>query len=304
MNVVAYSASGMSSSTWHDGLVEAFPIPNSDSDSINSDQEEDASTDSDEGEDSHRPNDLNITKRRASRRCLLFTLPAELRNRVYKFVLFSASNATTSSFSITAAGPKQKKMTKYQLSRQLHRRRQQPNDCLQNLPTSLFLTSSQIHAEASYIFYSQQPVHLFPLQKFPPHPPTLTSLPPHYRKHVKNLQLILGPSWTSPPPSWAVTKTLARVLSASSVPLLTRLHVIVEIDPSHPQFRGFRVHPDFYTNFAGELLKDVLAAMHKCVSQVHISHYCSVQPDGPLITKLIEVVKSMDRKVILSASAA
>lgn len=63
------------------------------------------------------------------------------------------------------------------------------------------------------------------------------------------------------------------------------LKAFVEVDPSHPVFAQFRVSHGFYTEFAGNLLRDVLGAMPQ-VDFVHLDGNPSVQTDGPLVSRL------------------
>jgi hypothetical protein len=186
-----------------------------------------------------------------------FKLPSELRNRIYALVLFTSTpynNKTPTS-------------------------------------TSILLASRRLHTEASYILYSSTTFRIFPLQDFNPLP-TVRDLPTHYRKLVTTIELVLGPSWTAPPKSWKVNKSMARVLgSMGSVQVL---QLFVEIDPSNPVFAKFRVSDGFYTEFCGGLLRDVLKAMPR-LKIVQISGRPSVQMDGPLVSRLRREVEAQRR---------
>lgn len=70
----------------------------------------------------------------------------------------------------------------------------------------------------------------------------------------------------------------------------------MEIDPSHPVFARFRVSHGFYTEFAGNLLRDVLVAMPQ-VESVQLDGNPSVQMDGPLVLRLRREVEGQGRVV-------
>jgi len=80
-----------------------------------------------------------------------------------------------------------------------------------------------------------------------------------------------------------VNKPLACVLSGLAA--LTALSIFVEIDPSHPVFAKFGVSHDFYTDFSGDLLRDLLDAMPQ-LKTVQIEARPSVRMDSPLVTRL------------------
>jgi hypothetical protein len=190
-----------------------------------------------------------------------FRLPSELRNRIYALVLFTST----------------------------------PHSNIYNPCTSLLLASSRLHTEASYLLYSSTTFRIFPLQDFKPLP-TVRDLPPYYRRLVTTIELVLGPSWTSPPKSWKVNKSMVRVLG--SMASVQTLMVFVEVDPSHPVFAEFRISHGFYTEFCGGLLRDVLKAMPG-LKVVQISGRPSVQMDGPLVSRLQREVEAQGRMLKL-----
>ena len=184
-----------------------------------------------------------------------FKLPSELRNRIYALALFTS--------------------TPYS----------------ENPSTSLLVASRRLHTEVSYVLYSATTFRVFPLQDFNPLP-TVRDLPYNYRKLLTSIELVLGPSWTAPPKSWKVNKSMARALgSMGSVQILK---VFVEIDPSHPVFSKFRISHDFYTEFCGVLLRDILKAMPK-LEAVEIAGRPSVNTDGPLVSRLQREVEQQGR---------
>lgn len=72
------------------------------------------------------------------------------------------------------------------------------------------------------------------------------------------------------------------------------LKVFVEVDPSHDVFAKFRISHEFYTDFCGGLLKDVLKAMPR-LEVVQMSGRPSVQMDGPLVSRLHQEVEAEGR---------
>jgi hypothetical protein len=242
-------------SAWHDGLVEAFPVPRA--------------------KPSKLPPKPKIIEEALQALTIsqphhslpspfpFLSLPAEIRNRIYSLILA--------------------------------RDHPKPLILLPNhrAPTSLFLTSSQIHREASYLFYTSQTFRLFPIQEFKPLP-TVAEVPLRYRSLITKVELILGPGWTAPPKSWKVTPRMAKILKQSRQ--ASWLRVFVEVDPSHPIFASFRVSHGFYTEFAGKLLRDVLVAMPQ-VQCVQLDGNPSVRMEGPLVSRLRAEIEALGRVV-------
>ena len=77
------------------------------------------------------------------------------------------------------------------------------------------------------------------------------------------------------------------------------LKVFVEIDPTHPIFHGFRNGKNFYTNFAGALLRQVISSLPS-LQEVQFDKYPSVSYEGQLMTRLIEEA-AMGKKRITMA---
>jgi hypothetical protein len=68
----------------------------------------------------------------------------------------------------------------------------------------------------------------------------------------------------------------------------------VEIDPSHENFAKFQASHEFYTDFCGGLLKNVLKAMPR-LEVVQISGRPSVQMVGPLASRLQREVEAQGK---------
>jgi hypothetical protein len=181
-------------------------------------------------------------------------LPSELRNRIYYLVLFSKPE---------------------------YRRK---NGKRRSTRMSILLSNKRIHAEATYVLYTRHSFRIFTLQDFNPKP-SISDLPPQYQKLVTNLELTLGSSWTKPPKDWRVSPRLARCLGG--LDSVQTLRIFIELDPSHPVFARYRISLNFYTDFCGELMSDILAAMPQ-LKFIELDGNPSVQKNGPLVTRLYD----------------
>ena len=237
--------------SWKDGLVNAFPIPQDRGKRWSSKKEKN------NGKTSTEIESLVQTVGTLTLEggpFPFFDLPAEIRNRIYRLVLFSKPG--------------------FRLI----------DGRLRPCRTAIMATSKQAHQEAAYVLYSTMSFRIFPLQDFTP-APVIQELRPMYRAMVTKVEVTLGSSWTSPPKSWRVSKLLARRLSKLSA--VQTLRVFVELDPSLPMFEKYRVSFDFYTDFCGNLLRDVLVCMPQ-VSHVEMNGNPGVEKTGPLVTRLLK----------------
>lgn len=202
----------------------------------------------------------------------LFSLPAEIRNRVYALALPT----------IKPAVPNRRQRAK----------KPSPNSSQTLRRLSLFLISKRLHAEASHLFYTSLTFRIFPLQD--DHQlPTLLNISPHYRQHLTSLELILGSDWQKPPASWRVTPALG----LSDLKALRTLKVFVSFDPSHPIFKNYRVSYSFYTDFCGDLLAKILDGVPRNLESVRFDANPGVQLGGPLMSRLLEEVVKRDLNV-------
>lgn len=200
-----------------------------------------------------------------------FDLPTEIRLRIYMFVLFTPRRSQRSG----SVGASAKNMPLSPLSHRL----------------SLFLASRRLHDEASHYMYSTLTFRLFSVQDYS-RLPTVRGLSARYRGSLSTVELILGSSWTKPPPSWTVTKSLG----LKDMTHLHTLKVFIEVDPSHPVFRGFRLSKGYYTHFAGELLQQVLNGLPG-LAEVEFDGNPSVQKNGDLMRRLLREARLANKKI-------
>ncbi|MCJ1389942.1 hypothetical protein MMC18_002800 [Xylographa bjoerkii] len=165
---------------------------------------------------------------------------------------------------------------------------------------SILLVSKRFHDEAAAVLYGSNTFRLFPTTGRADSKrtkPLISRFPPHYRTNLVSLELRLGPFWTKPPGCWIVNDALG-LKDATAVRVLK---VFVEVDPSHPVFHGFRSGKNFYTNFSGALLRQVISSLPS-LEEVRFDKYPSVSYEGQLMTRLMEEAK-MGKKRITMARA-
>lgn len=204
-------------------------------------------------------------------------LPTEIRLRIYHFVLFTPTRKSRAVQNAGTVGSSAKK-SKF-VGPTSHR-------------IALFLVSRRVHDEASHMFYSSQIFRLFPVQDFSRRP-TVRALPRRHRPSVATIELILGNSWTAPPRTW----TINQGLGLQDMTLTRTLKVFIECDPSQPVFEGFRISKEYYTDFAGQLLQQILERLPGLV-QVEFDGYPSVRKNGDLMLRLLQEVRTAQKKVL------
>ncbi|KEF55413.1 uncharacterized protein A1O9_08163 [Exophiala aquamarina CBS 119918] len=231
--------------SWRDGLVNAFPIP----------QDRRKNKKGPKHIIAVSPVTVNATNEMistGSEKYFPFVdLPAEIRNHIYTLVLF------------TTAGYR-------------------GMDGRKKSRTSILAVDKKMHLEAAYVLYSSQSFRIFPIQDFVPFP-LVSELRPIYRPMVTQLEMTVGSSWTSPPKTWRVSKLLAKRLGRLTE--VQTLNVFVTLDPSGPMFEKYSISPDFYTNFCGNLLRDVLVVVPH-IKFVTMGGNPSIDSLGPLVTRL------------------
>jgi hypothetical protein len=148
----------------------------------------------------------------------------------------------------------------------------------------LFLVCHQIHEEAYRVFYGINTFRIFSTDgKFiQTRKPLLSRLPPAYRSAITTLELRLGPGWTKPPTSWAVTPAYG-LADCSSLRLLK---VFIELDPEDSSIcREWMATRTSYTEFATSRLIAILSALPS-IQEVRFDGVPSVHKNGPLIQGL------------------
>ncbi|PWY73762.1 hypothetical protein BO94DRAFT_538803 [Aspergillus sclerotioniger CBS 115572] len=204
-----------------------------------------------------------------------FDLPSEIRLRIYGFVLFTPRRRRTPRTTGNVGASSKRNPP---LSPTSHR-------------VALFLTSRRMHNEASDYFYATQTFRLFHIQDYS-RMPTIRAIAPQYRPSIATIELILGSSWTAPPREWTVTRSLG----LEEMVRIRTFKVFIECDPSHPVFEGFRVSKDYYTDFAGDLLSEVLSKLPN-LEYVEFDAWPSVRKSGALMKRLMEEVRTAGRKI-------
>ncbi|OCT44313.1 hypothetical protein CLCR_06219 [Cladophialophora carrionii] len=253
--------------SWKDGLVNAFPIPQ--------DRGKRYSSRRDKQNGSTLTEAASLVKTVGTLTLEggpfpFFDLPAEIRNRIYHLILFSKPG--------------------YRLV----------DGRLRPCRTAIMAANKRTHQEAAYVLYSTTSFRIFSLQDFTP-APVIQELRPMYRAMVTKMEVTLGSSWTSPPKSWRVSKLLAKRLSKLSA--VQTLKVFVELDPSLPMFEKYRVSLDFYTDFCGDLLRDVLLCVPQ-VTHIEMDGNPGVEATGPLVTRLLKEAESKGKTCTIAPTKA
>jgi hypothetical protein len=245
--------------SWKTGLVNAFPTPDSHLKRYTSNKNGLTSTSTEVTSLVSSIGTLSLTGGPFP----FFRLPAEIRNRIYALVL-----TTPPTYRLDSEGR------------------------LRPTRTSMMRVNQDMHRETSYLLYSSLTVRIFPLQDFV-QVPTIMELRPMYRAMVTKLEVVVGPSWTNPPKSWRVSKLLSKRLA--KLQNIHSLRVFVQLDPSLPMYEKYRISPTFYTDFCGELLRDVLVCMTQ-VTHVEIDGNPSVEATGPLTQRLMKEAEEKGKK--------
>ncbi|KAI9369127.1 hypothetical protein BJX61DRAFT_175874 [Aspergillus egyptiacus] len=204
-----------------------------------------------------------------------FDLPAEIRIQIYHLALFTPRRRrhlrANGSVGASAKNPPRSPLA--------HR-------------LALFLVSRRMHDEATDYFYSTQAFRIFHVQDYSKMP-TIRAVPSKYRSSIGTIELILGSSWTEPPPSWRVT----RHLGLEELTRLRTLKVFVEVDPSHPVFEGWRISKNFYSDFAGRLLREILERLPSLL-HVEFDGNPSVEKNGALMKRLVHEARTAGKKIV------
>ena len=159
-----------------------------------------------------------------------------------------------------------------------------------------FLVSRQFYREATAVFYGGNTFRLLPIRgKVMKRraQPLMKRFAARHRAAIVSLELRLGPFWSQPPKCWKVD----RALGLEDATALRVLKVFVECDPSHSLYDGFRISKDFYTMYAGGLLKEVVARLPN-LREVQFDGYPSVSLNAPLMQRLAHEALLGKKKVV------
>lgn len=159
-----------------------------------------------------------------------------------------------------------------------------------------FLVSRQFYREATATFYGRNTFRLLPIRgKVMKRraQPLMKRFAARHRASIVSLELRLGPFWSQPPRCWKVD----RALGLEDATAIRVLRVFVECDPSHSLYDGFRRSKDFYTMYAGGLLKEVVARLPS-LREVQFDGYPSVSLNAPLMQKLAHEALLGRKKVV------
>ncbi|KAL8677091.1 MAG: hypothetical protein Q9186_006450 [Xanthomendoza sp. 1 TL-2023] len=158
-----------------------------------------------------------------------------------------------------------------------------------------FLVSKRFGYEAYHIYYSEHTFRIFQTEgRFlgKRTRPLLARLPHHYLNVLRRLEIRLGLGWTDPPKPWVVNDRLG----LGHCEAVTTLKVFVDVDPSSPIFDGFRLDREFYTDFCGRLLAQVMVRL-PALQVVEYDAYPSVYRDGALMTRLLGETRKSGKKI-------
>ena len=159
----------------------------------------------------------------------------------------------------------------------------------------VFLTCRRMHEEACPVFYGGHTFRIFPTHdRFFGNRilPLLARLSSRSRAALLSLELRLGPGWSNPPKSWRINDRLGleEMIAVRSV------KVFVQCDPSHDVFKGFRVGKDFFTDFSGDILGDIIDRL-PVLEEIEFDGWSSVSKEAPLMTRLLNEARRNRKRI-------
>lgn len=160
---------------------------------------------------------------------------------------------------------------------------------------AILTVSERFREEAGAAFYSSNKFRLLPTHGNAVARrarPLIKCIAQRYRFLLIFMEFRLGPFWTQPPQCWKIDDSLG-LEDATGVRVL---NIFVEIDPSVPMFKGFRKSKNFYTEFTGNLLRQILRRLPSLI-EVRLDGYPSVFRDGRLVQRLVNEVISSGKRV-------
>ncbi|KAL8887526.1 MAG: hypothetical protein Q9215_004921 [Flavoplaca cf. flavocitrina] len=159
-----------------------------------------------------------------------------------------------------------------------------------------FLVSKRFGNEAYHVFYSTHTFRIFPtnysfiIRKRTV--PLLARLPVHYLDVITKLELRLGPAWSDAPKYWVITNQLGLQHCRN----VRTLKIFIEVDPSGSTFKGYISNARAYTDFCGDLLRQIMERL-PLLERIEYDAYSNVERDGPLMTRLLEETTKGMKKI-------
>jgi len=144
------------------------------------------------------------------------------------------------------------------------------------------LASRRFHEEASSVFFSVNTFRIFSTDAPRSRKPLIPRMPNSARATLAMLELRLGPDWTKPPATWAVTPAY-KLEECQSLRLLK---ILVELDPEDSPIcrEWMKAGRSSYTDFSVSRLAAILDATP--IHEVRFDGFPSVSQNGPLLRAL------------------
>lgn len=206
-----------------------------------------------------------------------FDLPAELRIKIYRYVLLVENKSSQTPTTVIDLDPSNYVRVAPRLT--------------------LLRVSQRMHQEAYPIFYECNTFAILPQHGrfFYNARPLIARLAPHGVKRIKSLHLTLGQGWSKIPKTWKDVGALglAEFTAARS------LQIMVRCDPSAKFFDGFRgpgKDAAYYTHFSIDLVRQILTSMPWLVD-VEIDAFSGVTKQSSLIQALSDLVVDSGRRL-------
>ncbi|KAL8754925.1 MAG: hypothetical protein Q9199_004008 [Rusavskia elegans] len=199
-----------------------------------------------------------------------FLLPPELRSRILSLLLCPNSRPTVDLSDV--------------------------NHLTSTSRLNYFFVSKRFGYESYHIFYSSHTFRIFQIDsRFYGKRtlPLLARLAVHYLNVITSLELRLGVAWSKPPKPWVVNDGLG----LEDCQNVRTLKIFVEVDPSSPVFKGYRLEHDFYTDFCGVILRQIMERL-RVLETVEYDAYPSVDRNGALMTRLIDETNKGKKRII------
>ena len=79
--------------------------------------------------------------------------------------------------------------------------------------------------------------------------------------------------------------------------LVRILKIHIQVDPSEPFFAKYRKSKTFYTDWCGDLVRDVLKALTATCEVIEVDGNTGVDPKGPLSARIVKEIEASGRKI-------